>query len=124
MLALASERLARFAGRVELVEGDFLTAPLEGPFDLVLALGYFDYIQDAEAHVRRMGELCLGSAVASFPRWTWTKGPIRKLRYEVINRCPIFDYTEGQLRRVFGDAGFSNIDVQGGGSGLLVRADR
>jgi SAM-dependent methyltransferase len=122
MLDLARERLARFGEKVELVQGDFLTAELKGPFDVVLALGYFDYIEDAAAHVRRIGELCVGSAVASFPRWTWTKGPIRKLRYEVINNCPIFDYTAGELRRLFADAGFTHTELREGKSGFLLTA--
>jgi ubiquinone/menaquinone biosynthesis C-methylase UbiE len=124
MLELASKRLVRFGGRVELVQGDFLTVPLDGPFDLALALGYFDYIEDAQAHIRRMGDLCGGSVVASFPRWTWRKGPIRKLRYEVINNCPIFDYTEDGLKRLLADSGFARTDVKVGKSGFLVRADR
>src|SRR5437660_1443801 len=70
MLGLARERLARFGDKVELVQGDFVETPLAGPFDVVLALGYFDYIGDAGRHVRRMRELCSGSAIASFPRWT------------------------------------------------------
>jgi len=124
MLELARERLARFGDKVELVQGDFLTAPLSGRFDVVLALGYFDYIADADAHACRMGELCRGSVVASFPRWTWTKGPVRKLRYEVINNCPIFDYTAEGLKRLFADAGFAHIDLHEGGSGFLARADK
>src|ERR671931_176771 len=106
-------------GEPILVQGDFLTAPLEGPFDVVLALGYFDYIEDAAAHVRRIGELTAGSAVASFPRWTWTKGPIRKLRYEVINNCPIFDYDRDGIRRLFDEAGFGKITIRQGRSGFL-----
>jgi SAM-dependent methyltransferase len=124
MLGLARDRLERFGDKVELVQGDFLATPLEGPFDVVLALGYFDYIEDAAAHVRRIAELCSGSAVASFPRWTWTKGPVRKLRYEVVNNCPIFDYDREQLRRLFDDAGFARITIRQGRSGFLVRADR
>jgi SAM-dependent methyltransferase len=124
MLTLARERLARFGDKVELVHSDFLTAPLEGPFDVVLALGYFDYIGDADAHARRMGQLCSGSLVASFPRWTWTKGPIRKLRYEVINNCPIFDYTAERLRSLLTGAGFESVDWHRGRSGFLVRADK
>jgi len=41
MLDLARDRLERFDDKVELVQGDFLETPLEGPFDVVLALGYF-----------------------------------------------------------------------------------
>ena len=124
MLDLARQRLARFDGKAELVQGDFLTTALAGPFDVVLALGYFDYIEDADAHTRRIGELCSGSVVASFPRWTWTKGPIRKLRYEVINNCPIFDYRRGGLRQMFADAGFSRVELHEGRSGFLARATK
>jgi SAM-dependent methyltransferase len=124
MLGLARARLERFGDKVELVQDDFLTAPLEGPFDIALALGYFDYIDDAAAHLRRIGELTSGSMVASFPRWTWTKGPVRKLRYEVINNCPIFDYSEDGLKRLLTDAGFTRTDIKAGKSGFLVRADK
>ena len=72
----------------------------------------------------RIGELSSGSAIASFPRWTWAKGPVRKLRYEVINNCPIFDYEREQLRTLFADAGFERITIRQGHSGFLVRADR
>jgi SAM-dependent methyltransferase len=122
MLDLARERLARFDEKIELVQGDFLTTDLGGPFDVVLALGYFDYIEDAAAHTRRMGELCSGAAVASFPRWTWTKGPIRKLRYEVINNCPIYDYTGDGIRNLFTAAGFTGVELRAGTSGFLAVA--
>src|SRR5215831_9406107 len=124
MLELAKTRLGRFGDKVELVQGDFLTAPLEGPFDVAIAVGYFDYIEDAGAHLRRIGELTGGSVVASFPRWTWTKGPIRKIRYEVVNNCPIFDYTEAGLHRLLDEAGFGRKDIRVGKSGFLVRADK
>jgi SAM-dependent methyltransferase len=124
MLELARERLGPFGDKVELVQGDFLTADLAGPFEVVLALGYFDYIDNATAHVRRIGELCSGSAVASFPRWTWTKGPIRKLRYEVINNCPIFDYAAVELRQLFAEAGFAHVELREGKSGFLLSATK
>jgi 2-polyprenyl-3-methyl-5-hydroxy-6-metoxy-1,4-benzoquinol methylase len=125
MLELARERLAQYEPRVELVYGDFRTQELDGPFEVVLALGFFDYIADPEAYVRRIFDLCSGTAVASFPRWSLVKGPIRKLRYEVLNDCPIFDYTRLQLEALFQESGFSKVEVIGSGrSGLLVKADR
>jgi SAM-dependent methyltransferase len=127
MLALAEERLQRFEARARLVRGDFLEEELEGAFDVVLALGLFDYQPEPERFTRRIGELTApgGSAVGSFPRWDWVKGPIRKLRYEVINNCPIFDYTEPQLRALFTEAGFDEVELrQPGRAGYLVRARR
>jgi SAM-dependent methyltransferase len=123
MLDLAARRLERFGDKVKLVRGDFLTAPLDGKFDVVMALGYFDYQEAADQHVRRMREVCSGSAVASFPRWNWIKGPVRKVRYEVINNCPIFDYTQRELRFLFGAAGFGRVVIRQTRTGFLVRAD-
>jgi SAM-dependent methyltransferase len=143
MLDLSAQRLERFGDKVKLVHGDFMTVPLEGKFDVTIALGFFDYIPDAHRFVRRMAELCgqsatpakpaspssgtasgaAGSVVASFPRWNWLKGPVRKVRYEVINNCPIFNYTERELRFLFGSAGFSRVLIKQGRSGFLVRAD-
>jgi SAM-dependent methyltransferase len=124
MLGLARERLGRFGDKVTLIQGDFLETPIPGSYDVVLAMGYFDYIENAPAHVKRIGELLApgGSVVASFPRWTWTKGPIRKLRYEVINNCPIFDYTRDGLMQLF--AGYSSVELRPGKSGFLLRATR
>jgi SAM-dependent methyltransferase len=123
MLDLARERLARFGSKAELVEGDFLTEPVEGPFDVVLALGLFDYTPEPERFAARMAELSSGVVVASFPRWTWVKGPIRRLRYEVLNDCPIFDYTDEGIVRLFRDAGFSAVETHPSSrSGLLAVA--
>ena len=123
MLELARRRLERFDDdKVTLIQGDFLRTAIPGSYEVILALGYFDYIEDAPAHVRRMRELIApgGSVIASFPRWTWTTGPIRKLRYEMINNCPIFDYTREGLSELFAD--FANIELRPGRSGFLLRA--
>jgi SAM-dependent methyltransferase len=122
MLELARARLERFGDKVILMQGDFLETQIPGEYEVVLALGYFDYIGDSPRHVQRMRGLVTpgGSVVASFPRWTWTKGPIRKLRYEVINKVPIFDYTRDGLLQLFAD--FANVEIRPGRSGFLLRA--
>lgn len=125
MLDLARNRLARFKQRVTLVQGDFRDVALDSEFDVILALGFFDYQADPDSFARRMRELCApeGSVVGSFPRWHWLKGPIRKVRYEFINDCPIFNYTEAGLQRLFSRAGFASVEVhRRGNSGFLVRA--
>jgi SAM-dependent methyltransferase len=124
MLELARQRLARFGDKVLLLQGDFLGTQIPGEYEVVLALGYFDYQEDAPVHVQRISELLApgGSVVASFPRWTWTKGPIRKLRYEVLNDVPIFDYSRDDLLQLF--SAFTNVEVRPGRSGFLLRATK
>ena len=120
MLELAAARLARFDDRTELIEGDFMAVDLQGPFDLVVALGVFDYIADPVPFVRRMATF--GNAVAvSFPKWTWVKGPIRKLRYEIINSCPIFDYTKREIEYLFRGNGFDRVKIERVGNGYTLQ---
>jgi SAM-dependent methyltransferase len=125
MLDLSRERLARFEVPVDLVLGDFRHVELDGTFEVVLGLGLFDYLPDAEPFLRRMREVCAenGTVVASFPAWHWFKGPIRKFRYERIRKVPIFNYGADGLRQMFREAGFTQVElVQPGRSGFVVRA--
>ncbi|HEY1590360.1 MAG TPA: methyltransferase domain-containing protein [Solirubrobacteraceae bacterium] len=127
MVELAQQRLARFGERIELVCGDFLEVTIERRFDVVLGLGLFDYLPDADRFARRMLELCApgGSMVASFPAWSPVKGPIRKVRYEWIGDCPIFNYTHDGLDAMLRGVGFAEVEIQSPGrSGFLVRARR
>jgi SAM-dependent methyltransferase len=116
MLELAGDRLARFGDRVTLITGDL--------FEVVLGLGLFDYLPNPEVFAARMRELCSGGLVASFPRWSPIKGPVRKLRYEVINDCPIFDYSPEDVRALFTNAGFSRVELtEIGRSAVLAHAE-
>lgn len=127
MIELARTRLERHSERTELIIGDFLKTPLSGPFDVILALGLFDYLPDAERFARRIFELCAphGCLVGSFPSWSLIKGPIRKLRYEWIGDCPIFNYSRRELQLMLGASGFERIEIASPGrSGYLVRAYR
>jgi SAM-dependent methyltransferase len=127
MIELSRRRLARFGDRVELVCGDFLEAPIDARFDVVLALGLFDYLPNPGSFARRMSELCAGGGamVGSFPAWSLVKGPVRKVRYEWIGDCPIFNYSRTGLESLLGEAGFDEVEITSPGrSGFLVRARR
>ena len=127
MIELASSRLERFRPRAELVVGDFLEVPIDGPFDVILALGLFDYLPEPHRFTRRMFGLCAngGCVVGSFPAWSPLKGPIRKVRYEWIGDCPIFNYNSAGLEAMFTASGFGRLEIfSPGRSGFLVRAWR
>ena len=127
MIDLARARLDRFSDRTDLIVDDFLTAPLEGPFDVILAVGLFDYLPEPHRFSRRMFELCApgGCVVGSFPTWSLLKGPVRKVRYEWIGNCPIFNYSRRELELMFGASGFGRVEIASPGhSGYLARAYR
>jgi SAM-dependent methyltransferase len=127
MIDLARERLARWDDRIELIAEDFLNASVDERFDVILAVGFFDYIPDPARFVARMAELSEPGAaiVASFPAWSWLKGPVRKVRYEWIGDCPIFNYTAQGIERLFQDGGFTRTEVRAPSRhGYLLRAYR
>ncbi len=127
MIELARARLERFGDRAELLVDDFLEAEIAGPFEVVLGLGLFDYLPEPERFAGRMFSMCApgGCVVGSFPAFSPVKGPIRKIRYEWIGDCPIFNYTRPQLERLFGEVGFARLEVLAPGrSGFLLRAYR
>ena len=127
MIDLARTRLQRFNDRTDLIVDDFLNAQLEGPFEVILAVGLFDYLPEPHRFSRRMFDLTApgGCVVGSFPTWSWLKGPVRKVRYEWIGNCPIFNYSRRELQLMFGASGFDRVDTASPGhSGYLVRAYR
>jgi ubiquinone/menaquinone biosynthesis C-methylase UbiE len=123
MLELARGRLARFGPRAQLIHADFTKAPPDETFDIVLALGVFDYLPAPVELVKKVAPICSVSMVVSAPRWSPIKGPIRKFRYEVLNDCPIFNYTQEQLSVIFQAGGFSEVQfLHRGRGGFFVRA--
>ena len=125
MIELARGRLAKYTDRVQLLVEDFLTAALVGPFDVILALGLFDYLSEPHHFTRRMFSLCAqdGCVVGSFPTFSLLKGPARKVRYEWIGDCPIFNYSRRELELMFGASGFERVEIRAPGrSGFLLRA--
>jgi len=102
--------------RVRFVCGDFTELALEEPFDYGIAMGVFDYVEDAAGFLRRLRRVVSRRIVASFPvRWNpWT--PQRKLRYRLFRKCPLHFYSRGELESLLGEVGFR--------SHRIVRAQR
>ncbi len=108
MLALARRRLAPYAG-VELLEGDFLAMNVERTFDVVLALGLFDYLAEPVRAAAWLRERCRSTLVASFTCWDWLKAPLRHLHYRFVHGVPIFDYSKQDVEELLLGAGFSSV---------------
>ena len=122
MLGLARRRLFEDE-TVELVEANFLDLDVRRTFDIVLALGLFDYLDDPGRAAAWMRARCSQTFVASFTRWDWVKAPIRRVHYEVLHRCPISDYTESDAEELLAGAGFSSVDfIHRGRRGFFLSA--
>jgi SAM-dependent methyltransferase len=122
MLALAWRRLHQHEG-VELIEGDFLELDVPGTFDVVLALGLFDYLEEPARAAAWLRAHCTSALVASFPRWERVKAPLRHLYYALYG-SQLFEYTEPGVDELLRDAGFSNVFPSRGPRGFLVVSTR
>ena len=110
MLELARE-YARMAGVVEqceFIQADFLDYPFRETFDVVVALGVFDYVADPVRVLTRMTELSNDKVVASFPGVSPIRAPLRKLRY-ALRGCPVYFYTGTRLRHICHEAGLAKF---------------
>jgi SAM-dependent methyltransferase len=122
MLALARRRLEGYEG-VELVEGNFLDVDLPRTFDVVLALGLFDYLDEPARAAAWLRARCSSTLLVSFTRWDWLKAPIRHFHYELVHRCPISDYTEASAVELLAEAGFSDVEfIHRGRRGFFLTA--
>jgi 2-polyprenyl-3-methyl-5-hydroxy-6-metoxy-1,4-benzoquinol methylase len=85
MLSLASREAmkAEVAERTEFVAAPFLEYETDERFDVSVAMGYFDYLEDPLPHLLKMKSLCEGRIFASFPKRWEIRTPLRKLRFFV-----------------------------------------
>lgn len=112
MLELAREytHAKHVADRCEFIQADFLEYPFKETFDVVVALGVFDYVSDPVRVLRRMSELANAKVVASFPGVSPVRAPLRKFRY-AVRGCPVYFYTGAKLRQICKDAGLDNFRI-------------
>ena len=122
MLRLARARLAGLES-VQLIESDFFDLELPEKFDVVLALGLFDYLDDPARAAAWMRAHCAETLVATFSRRDRIKTPIRRLHYEVVHRCPIYFYVEADAEALLRRVGFARVEfVSRGPRGFFVTA--
>ncbi|MEW5701679.1 MAG: class I SAM-dependent methyltransferase [Candidatus Zixiibacteriota bacterium] len=123
MLELARQQLTAVRDvDIDLICADFATWSCDERFDLVVAMGFFDYQSDAEAMLRKMRSLTDGSVIASFPSHHWFRTRLRRLRYR-FKRCPVFFYHRHEIVALGRNSGFERIEIAaipGGGMDHVV----
>jgi 2-polyprenyl-3-methyl-5-hydroxy-6-metoxy-1,4-benzoquinol methylase len=73
-------------------------------FDVVVATGYFDYLERPERDLEKMVRACSGRVFASFPkRWEW-RVPLRVLRF-FLSRSFVRFYSKREVMSLFEAAG-------------------
>lgn len=112
-LAMAGKMASDFgvADHVEFIETDFMDFDTDKKFDIVFAVGYFDYIFDPVTHLKKMSGLSNGILYASFPKLWSPLSAIRKIRL-ALNRCPVRYYSKGRIRKIMREADITNYEIR------------
>jgi len=108
MIDIARAEAARSShpDRFEFQVVDYLSYAAQERFDVVLAMGYFDYIADPVPHLRRMVAQGRVRLLASFPkRWEW-RVPARRLRFAVSGSFVRF-FDRADVERIADAAGLA-----------------
>ena len=112
-LAMAGKMASDFGveDQVDFIETDFMDFDTDKKFDLIFAVGYFDYIFDPVRHLKKMRRLSNGIIYASFPKLWSPLSAIRKIRL-TLNRCPVRYYTKGRIKRIMREADITNYEIK------------
>ncbi len=92
--------------RCELRVLNILECPTDEVFDITLAVGVFDYVDDPVPFLSRIRKITRDRFLATFPRrWTW-RMPVRKVRLKFLG-CPVYFFTPKKIEALLGQAGFA-----------------
>jgi 2-polyprenyl-3-methyl-5-hydroxy-6-metoxy-1,4-benzoquinol methylase len=119
MIELARRETEGFTGvKVDLIRSDFLAWKTKEAFDLVVAMGLYDYVAHPLGMLKRMRALTQRAVIASFPSRHWLRTPIRRCRY-YLKRCPVYFYDCPEIESLGRDAGFAATEITKiGGAGM------
>jgi 2-polyprenyl-3-methyl-5-hydroxy-6-metoxy-1,4-benzoquinol methylase len=102
-MAESAAREAGVADQCRFEQVDFLTWRDPEPFDIGLAIGFFDYVTAASQFVDRLGDQVRGRVFCSFPvRWT-VRSPSRWVRLR-LRGCPVYFYNRKPVEAMFAGA--------------------
>jgi len=97
--------------RMKFVEGDFLERVPDRKFDVIFAVGYFDYIFNPVDHLKRMVEVSDGLIYASFPK-RWNPLTVtRKIRLR-LNGCPVRFYSKRDIHKILREVGIEKFELK------------
>jgi SAM-dependent methyltransferase len=103
-LARKEAEAAGLAERCSFTVSSFGAFFTEEAFDVGVATGYFDYLEDPGPDLRKMAALSRGRIYATFPRRWEPRVLVRKARF-FLERGFVRFYDEREVRALFAEAG-------------------
>jgi len=110
MLDLALEQVrAAGHGNTDLVCANFDDFATDECFDVVVAMGFFDYQSNPVHALGKMRTLARHSIIASFPSRHWFRTPLRQVRYR-MKKCPVYFYDRASIAAMAEKAGYASTE--------------
>ena len=108
MLDLARDlvKQAGVADRCNFVLSDILDWKTNDKFDLVIAIGFWDYVSDPLERLKVIRSITRDRFLSAWPRAGTMRAAIRKRRLKVSG-CPVYFWTHAQVEDYLTKAGFS-----------------
>jgi 2-polyprenyl-3-methyl-5-hydroxy-6-metoxy-1,4-benzoquinol methylase len=75
-------------------------------FDLVIAIGFWDYIADPRSRLKKIRGITKGTFLSAWPRAETWRAPVRKARLSILG-CPVYFFRHDEARKLITDAGFT-----------------
>lgn len=129
MLSIARDgaRTAGVQDKTDFVRGEFLSHDF-GPqrFDRSIAMGVFDYLEEALPFLTKMSKLTSGKLMASFPQFSILRGTARRLRYRLTSRGDVYYYTPDVVHSLAESAGLKRhklVRLESSGGGVVLVGD-
>jgi 2-polyprenyl-3-methyl-5-hydroxy-6-metoxy-1,4-benzoquinol methylase len=112
MIDLAKQTAQRSSveDRCEFVCTDFLTLPLETPFDYSIVMGFMDYTAEPDKVIAKVLAITRFRAFFSFPVDRGILAWQRKQHYK--NRCDLFLYSAEQVNELFNKQACRTIKIE------------
>ncbi len=100
------------ADQCDFVLNDILNWKTDRKFDTTIAIGFWDYIADPLERLRLIRGFTRGTFLSAWPRvWTW-RMPVRKMRLEYLEDCPVYFFRESTVHRLLETAGFEVLSTE------------
>ena len=106
---------------IEFKDVDFMSDFNEGLFNITLALGVFDYIQNPIPFLSKMKTLTTEQILASYPARFTPQAPIRKL-WLYTRKCPIYFYAKREIDRIYKAIELTSYEIIDYSAGYFVKA--
>jgi SAM-dependent methyltransferase len=113
MLDLAREltKQQRVADRCDFVLSDILDWKTDQTFDLVIAIGFWDYVADPLERLKVIRTITRDRFLSAWPRANTMRAAIRKPRLKAAG-CPVYFWTHEQVEDLLSKAGFSIVSSE------------